>query len=460
MNNKTLISLILTISMSLTAGAGGIKTLGDGSIYNFERLSQMEGSGIQKLIDEGNGKVTYILSANDTIAVGDKFQLDEGTTVRFEAGVTFVVEGEANFSSTATAYFESAFDCETLNANIRIAGQAGTTVQFANCMFNMVGVESVSAGALAFSDCCFLGHDGSNAAAIYFITAGEKSIIQNCYFEECRKAAIGSSANASQAMTISECTLVKNSRNNGNIPQINITAAEIEIQNCQIEGDPENHDANNMVGGIGISNFMSYSSNILISGCFISENRYGIGTVGPVRITIEGNQLLNNDHEANPMNGGSGISIYDPYKQTLALISRNRIEGNLWGVTVIGGKDVRLGKPQASDYPCEGMNVFRNNGNNGQLYDLYNNSANTVYAQNNIWGVDEQTQELIETVIFHKADDAKLGEVVYWPAATTTGISLPSVDCQQGREVNLGGIATEGSKRSGIVITQGRKILR
>ena len=67
--------------------------------------------------------------------------------------------------------------------------------------------------------------------------------------------------------------------------------------------------------------------------------------------------------------------------------------------------------------------MFEANGNNGQLYDLYNNSTITVYAQNNTWNVSQQTEEQIETVIFHKNDDPSLGEVIYMPAANTTDIA-------------------------------------
>jgi hypothetical protein len=127
------------------------------------------------------------------------------------------------------------------------------------------------------------------------------------------------------------------------------------------------------------------------------------------------------------MNGGSGISFYDPYLKTQAVISGNHIEGSLWGVTVIGCKDVSLGQPENTDIDSPGGNVFKNNGNGGQLYDLYNNSTLTIYAQNNTWNVTEQTQEQIETVIFHKTDDASLGEVIYWPAASTSSINPSSV---------------------------------
>ena len=118
-------------------------------------------------------------------------------------------------------------------------------------------------------------------------------------------------------------------------------------------------------------------------------------------------------------NGGSGINIYDPYKTQTTTITGNYIENNLWGITIIGGKNVNVGKTEdkdAEDYN-PGLNVFLNNGFDGTPYDLYNNSTITVYAQGNYWkSVATQDRESIETVVFHKNDNAALGEVIFMPA--------------------------------------------
>ena len=158
----------------------------------------------------------------------------------------------------------------------------------------------------------------------------------------------------------------------------------------------------------------------------ITECRYGIANVGPVpHFIIKDNVLRGNNHETNPMNGGSGISLYDPYRKTTAHIEGNHIEGSLWGITIIGCKDVNVGKldaDPASEGYNPGRNVFKDNGNGGVPYDLYNNSTLTVYAQGNTWSVAEQDAEHIETVVFHQADNASLGEVIYMPAAEQAGI--------------------------------------
>lgn len=422
---KKRMTLTLLLAFVQLAVMAQFTTTGNGTTYSISQLANTEGTYIivYEAEDTPDYMPTYVLTQDITIADGDKFVMDDGIVVLFNKDVMLTIEGEADFRLTKGSVFDSVFGGETVGSGIRIKSK--TTTEFENCTFCYVGLKVMAEGATNVRHCNFLSHDGSTAAAIYFITAGAESTIEHCHFDECQKAAIGSAANAPQPLVIRDCELVKNSRANGNVPQINITAApHIEITNCEVAGDAMDADANNKVGGIGISNFMAYpNTQVHISGCNIAWNRYGIGTVGPVAdLRIENCTLTDNNHENNAMNGGSGISLYDPYQQTQAVIAGNHIEGSLWGVTIIGCKDVNLGQPSNADIQSPGGNVFKNNGFDGQLYDLYNNSTLTVYAQNNTWNVSEQTQEEIEKVIFHKADDSKLGEVIYWPAAEDTGI--------------------------------------
>ena len=397
---KRLITSLLLTVLCTTAFAQ-FTTAGDGKTYSIQELAGIEGTGIVACEVSENVPPTYQLTQSITIANGDKFVMDNGIDLFFNKDVTLTIEGEADFNLTNGSSFDSATDYEEpLNAAVRIAGT--TTTQFNKCTFYEVGLQLMSEGATNMNRCSFYCHDGSSAAALYFISAGAASTIENCYFEWCAKAAIGSAANASQPLTIKNCTFEMNSAANNNVPQINITAANpLTIEGCVINGN----SVNNMVGGIGISNFAGFDADITISNCDIRNNRYGIGLVGPAaNIRIKDCTLVNNCYETNPMNGGSGISLYDPYQQTKAVISGNHIEGSLWGVTIIGCKDVNLGCLEEGENYNPGGNVFIDNGNNGELYDLYNNSTLTVYAQNNTWNVSEQTEEQIESVIFHKND--------------------------------------------------------
>jgi len=454
---KKLILLMVLAPLQMLH-AEGYKTAGDGTVYSIASLADIGETNVIVYEHEPtpDNVATYELRGDITIAKGDKFVMDDGIVVRLAKDVTLSIEGEGDFALTNG----STFIGQEGQAAVSIDGTTATTFKY--CHFQQAGLELRSEGATSVSHCTFRQHDGSTAAALYFISAGAESTIEDCIFEDCAKAAIGSAANASQPLTISGCTLTNNSTLNSNVPQINITAAsKLNIVNCTINGNPEH----TMVGGLGISNFMRYEADVTISGCTISNNRYGIGLVGPAaHITIEDNTLLNNRYETNPMNGGSGISLYDPYQLTDARITGNHIEGSLWGITVIGCKAVNAGRidvEESDDSYNPGKNTFKDNGFDGQLYDLYNNSDITVYAQGNTWNVSEQTAEQIETVIFHQNDDPTLGEVVYM-AGTPEGIdsleALQSADV--GSVFTLQGQRVQGMCRPGLYIVGGRKVMR
>src|SRR5690606_30714208 len=63
-----------------------------------------------------------------------------------------------------------------------------------------------------------------------------------------------------------------------------------------------------------------------------------------------------------------------------------------------------------------GENIFSENGNGGEIYALYNNTPNTIFAKNNCWIEGQQsTEQQVEDVIFHSVDDPALGEVTFDP---------------------------------------------
>jgi len=59
------------------------------------------------------------------------------------------------------------------------------------------------------------------------------------------------------------------------------------------------------------------------------------------------------------------------------MISRNTITGNLWGITNTGNALPKIGQV----YPFNiniGENFIYNNGNDGEINDLYNNTPNDI----------------------------------------------------------------------------------
>ena len=94
-------------------------------------------------------------------------------------------------------------------------------------------------------------------------------------------------------------------------------------------------------------------------------------------------------------------------------IEKNQIRGSLWGITIIGTANADLG---GGSLGSVGQNIFANNGNGGQLYALYNNTARTISAKNNCWREGELSDDaMVEAVIVHSVDDENLGTVIYKP---------------------------------------------
>lgn len=423
---KKMLMICLLAAAVQQASAEGIKTAGDGKTYTLDLLSQMENTGVDKYVDEDDGEVFYTLLANDTIAAGDRFVMEDNVTVLFDDNVTFVIEGEADFQLTKGATFDSAFDDADYVSPVGIVmkNEQSQTV-FQNCTFYYVGLRNMSAKGLKVDNCAFYNNNGAiGQAALSIGTDGAPFEVTNCIFSFNKKAAIAGAANYRNPLLIEDCEFYCNGQANGNTPQLNLTVADnVVIRGCTIEGDPEK----TMVGGIVVANLMNYAGelNTLIENNTITDCRFGLATYCWQKAVIRNNTLKDNCHETNAMNGGSGINIYDPYYLQHTYIEGNHIEGSLWGVTLVGGKEANLGRidvdPTSEDYN-PGNNVFVNNGNGGVLYDLYNNSTNTVYAQGNTWNVSEQTEEQIEGVIFHKHDNPSLGAVIFMPAKGTTGI--------------------------------------
>ena len=445
-----------TMVVSIMAMGQSFTTQGDGKSYNLATLSQIASSGVT-----GNENV-YTVSGTVTIVAGDSFKMDEGVTVLFANDASLVIQGTADLRCENARTKLTLTNTNDTSDGINIQNEAAIT-EVSNIDFEYVGLRNYSPMGLNAMGCTFDKHLGSVSSALFLGTDGAQFHISDCQFSDCRKAAIGGAANFFCNALIEDCTFSHNSLDNGNIPQINLSAApKITIRNCVVDGD----STLTMVGGIAIANWYGTSGNhVTIEGCTITNNRYGITTMGVMDVVIKDNDIVNNKFETNPNNGGSGISLYDPYMMQTAMITGNRIERSLWGITIIGCGEVNVGKtqvePTAEDYNA-GNNIFVDNGNNGIPYDLYNNSANTVYAQGNIWSVAVQDSVSIENVIFHKNDLASLGEVIYMPAGETENISMPlATDTSQDIIYDLHGMRYENSATlpKGIYIINGKKMI-
>ena len=457
---KKFYAFILMAAVAAGAIADEFVSDGTGNVYTFNALSQIDGTGVT-LQDDGS----YLVSANFTISEGDVLQLQNNDLIKMASGVLITVNGDADFTPADTAVVTR--DVEGSNPKgFWMLGENGNA-ELKNVTFEYVGVVFGGLNSSLHADnCTFTLHNGksSSSGAISFNASCDNNIVENCYFIENTVNAIGSGASNPVGIIIRNNLFWHNTTTNRNKPQINMTCAgnyDMHIIGNQVIGGKFT-----MSGGIGVSNMMgmAHTGKLFIEDNYIADNRYGITTIGSIDALIKNNKMINNCYENDPNNGGSCISVYDSSSSSNIFIEGNWMEGGFWGITIVtGAPNVNLGKvedPEAEDYN-PGNNTFVNNGNNGVLYDLFNNGTNTVWAQGNTWNVAVQDEASIEEVIYHQADDPSKGLVIFMPAhqEDTAVEEVEAVKTDDGLYYNLMGISSEAPTAPGIYIHNGKKIL-
>ena len=460
--------LSLSLAAVSTMQANVFTTSGDGTTYTLASLAKIENSGVT-----ADGYV-YTLSDSLVIADGDQFQLDDNAVLKLADKATCILFGDASFEVSAATITRTDDDAKPNQIELR---KADAVYGFQNVTFEYVGVKSFETNSLYFDNCTFTQYVYQNRVSgpIAIGMTGSKVVVTNCLFDRNEYSSVVGAANIKCSMVrVENCTFNKSQQVNRNMPMLNLTPGDsIIVRGNVLHGD----SAMDMVGGISVANLMGLEGPmyVLIEDNEIDSCRYGINIQGAIsEAIIRGNRVTNNrfvrNNDAN--NGGSGIAIYDASKSLNLKVSNNYFENNLWGVTVIGGGNINLGKIEvdgvalAEDDPeyNVGRNTFKDNGHDDILVDLAFASGTdylTVYAQNNTWNVAEQTEEQIEAVIDHQKDDATLGLAIYMPAYVeqTTGVSAIESVQPSGAAFDLMGRSVERAQKGQLYIREGRKFI-
>ncbi len=372
------------------------------------------------LVNVSNGAVTndgtvFSFNSDIIISANDVLKIDNQVTRIDAVGVLITINGSIVCSNAArvgiygsmtqqfSMRFENATDCQL------------KTLYFSDGC----GIKVIESD-VDFIDCKFVyfTRDYANAV-IDFMNCNPT--IEDCYFLRNEGAAISSPANGQGSPRIINNRLEENVTSDINSPQINLgPGAEdtIYIVGNVIDDDYASH----RVGGISIADLMGTgSTKVLLKENIVINGRYGYNQQGlTISSIIERNQFVDNHFEDNPMNGGSGISIYGMNENNKAIIRNNTITGNLWGITTINAFDINLGIED--DW---GYNQIHDNGNGGVVYDLYNNSTCDIMAVGNYWGTTD-IQE-IEDHITHQNDDPSLGLVTFVPFLEDDGMGESNI---------------------------------
>lgn len=348
---------------------------------------------------------SYTLTQDLTIAETDTFLSDSDYTLAIADGKLITIAGQITVNAPNQVLFTSTNPGTIYFKGVRLEESA--VAKFSK--FKMTyggGLRALNSDfTMDKSEVSYQNSGAATGGAINFSRGNP--IITNSIFKHNITPVVGSGANQAVALIFENNYLEDNNKENSNRPQINMGPSgenqTTVIKNNTIIGNR----ANTRVGGISVSSLLSVISFAQIENNTIKDNRYGITITGVTAGgNIIGNIIENNNTENLPNIGGSGISISQTATapKTSVAIKGNTIKGNLWGITIIGnGTNIDM---------TNGNNVFENNGNTGVDYALYNNSANNIPAQGNCWD-PILTEERVESVIFHKPDNAVLGLVDY-----------------------------------------------
>ena len=369
---------------------------GNGTTYTLPDLVRVSDGVVT------NTGTVFTINNDLTISANDILKIDDQVS-RIDAGnVLLTINGSVICSNTQRVKFYG-----TMTEHFSIRFENAIDSELKTMYFSDGAGIQVIESDVDFIDCKFVYFTRDYCSSVInFMNCNP--LIEDCYFLLNEGAAIGSPANGQGSPSILNCQFDSNVDGSNN-PQINLGPGSedtIFIVGNEIDGTYASWHA----GGVSVSDLMGIgSTKVVIKDNIIKEGRYGYNQQGmTISSIISNNQFINNSHEDNPMNGGSGISIYGTSTNCKAIIRNNTITGNLWGITAINFHNIDLGTED--DW---GNNIIKDNGNGGVTYDLYNNSACDITAVGNNWGSSNANE--IEEHIFHQYDNPNYGLVNYIP---------------------------------------------
>lgn len=374
---------------------------GDGTTYTLDDLVEVSGC-----VSFDPQIFYYFISGDITISANDKLYINRNDGliyITFANDYTITIKG----SMEAMGQDEEHYLPIGMGSGHLRFEDASDPSFLSYCWYGeMNGIQIINS-EVSFSNCRFhYFHSQQQSSTVNIMNCDP--IFNNCEFYSNEGAAIGSPANGQASPQILNCQFTNNVTSNANLPQINLGLGaqdSIRIVGCTIEGG-----GHNMSGGITIADLMNTGdTKILLKDNVVKNNRYGYNQQGyNLSSVIDGNQFIDNNIGANPMNDGSGIRVFGMNENNKAVIRNNVITGNLWGITAITAFDIDLG----TEYDW-GYNQIHDNGNGGVVYDLYNNSTCDIMAVGNNWGTTNEQE--VEDHIFHQNDDPSLGLVTFIP---------------------------------------------
>lgn len=404
---------------TLSVQAQKFTTPNTGVHWTMDSLVQAHPATVS-LSDDG-----YVISGDIELAAADTLTLLPGSSIAIDSAVTITVSG-ALFSQGSTEDIITITAVDSLKPYNGFRFEESAFAIFDYSVVKNGGGLKIITEHITITNCTFSTNTKGIATGAVLDLSYGAPLIQNNRFIRNAKPAVSSPANRKVAAKIINNYLEGNNQLNENRPQLNMgtTGSDtLVISGNTIIGDR----SLDRVGGIAVSNLTGSPDGIttIIEGNIIIDNRYGMTIAGAnAYALIKDNVIEDNDTEGKPNLGGSGISLNSGSNTQDITIIGNEIRRNLWGITIIGQASANLG-----DDDTPGNNIFADNGNEGVVYALYNNTPLTISAKSNCWiEGQESTLEQAGAVIFDVADDDTLGEVLYDPILCGVTVSTEDLE--------------------------------
>ena len=409
---KKLFFLFVLLMPALLVRAQYI-TPGTGVLFTLDSLTAYSSGAVTF---DPEGQYTFhqdvTLSATDTLSILTDAEINMADNVLVTVNGTMIVNPLSGivFFKAQNDHFKG-FRFDDSNGSL-----------FYKTYFEKAGGIRLLSSDVVFTLCDFTEFDQQYTTGTINLSQSAP-VIELCSFTYNGGPAVMSAANGNASPQIINCEIKYNVTANGNTPQINLGtsgADSIRIVGNLIEGNPDNF----MAGGIALTTLAGGNITARVEDNIIRDNRYGITVFGNnIGAVLRSNGIYDNNTQSLPMQGGSGINIYGN-ETNQAILSGNIITGNLWGISLQGTPAPNIGQLEGADYNPGNNNIY-GNGNEGAVYDLYNNTPNDIMAQNNYWGTTNI--DSVELHIFHQPDDPQLGLVTYLPIALSpVGIDEPA----------------------------------
>lgn len=392
---------------------------------NYNTPGTSRSWSLDSLVLYSGGDVTfsggsYFFNDTITLSASDTLKIKTNSTVKLTTLVIFYVWGTLIVNPPDSAKFTSA-DTTQRFYEMRMDSTSDASV-LKKLIFeqSINGIRLLDTNPLI--DSCFIrancfGNASTTASAINLFRSNP--VISNSRIIRNNRVAIGGGSNIANAPQIINNQIIENNIANGNVPQINL--GQSGTGTTLIKG--------NTIRGLytnagGIATLAIGTLNIIIENNIIKNNRYGIAIQNANTFAVIRNNIIDsNNIQGIGALGGSGIN-FNGTSTVTAIVTRNMIRWNLWGVTIQNTAKPNLGNLNNSDTSDNGFNYIYGNFHNDTIPDLYNNTPDSIWAENNFWGTGNPS--LIEQHIFHKPDNPALGFVDYLPVYIPVSIESNS----------------------------------